>query len=303
MKTKPECINCIISDLWGAIKAEIRDEDTQYAIINKSLSFLGDSFSKDKVPSFFITQVHRIFKEVSGIRVPFKEIRQMSNQVGLMIARKVSSQAKKLKGFALFSYLVDWAIAGNYVDFRTVGTGYDFPVEELERRFLGCIKQGIQVDEKEKIYQRVKKAKKIVYIHDNVGEIALDKLLVSNLREYCPEVISAVRGGPITSDATREDAIQVGLKEAASRVILAGPDTLGISFEEMSKELKEDIEEADLIITKGQANFYVMSEESKRLKADVVCLFRTKCQVVSSIFGYKEEINLVTILEGSKPMS
>ncbi|GAH29734.1 unnamed protein product, partial [marine sediment metagenome] len=49
-------------------------------------------------------------------------------------------------------------------------------------------------------------------------------------RRYGSSVTSVLRGGPITSDATMEDGEEVGLQEAASEIILAGPDTLGISF-------------------------------------------------------------------------
>ena len=74
-------------------------------------------------------------------------------------------------------------------------------------------------------------------MRDNVGELALDKLLIQELQRNNAIVISAVRGGPITSDATIDDARQIELHAAAPSVILAGPDTSGISFQEMSEEL------------------------------------------------------------------
>jgi hypothetical protein len=130
-----------------------------------------------------------------------------------------------------------------------------------------------------------------------VGEIALDKFLIEYMqRNGETRVISAVRGGPITSDATMDDARQVKLQESASSVILAGPDTLGISFHEMSDEFSKELSQADLVIAKGQANFYVFSEHKNELRCPVVSFFRSKCQLVSGLFGFHENINVATIL-------
>ncbi|MCK4240511.1 MAG: DUF89 family protein, partial [Candidatus Atribacteria bacterium] len=49
-------------------------------------------------------------------------------------------------------------------------------------------------------------------------------------------------------------------QEAASEIILAGPDTLGISLNEMSDQLKRELQNADLVIAKGQANYYALTE-------------------------------------------
>jgi hypothetical protein len=105
-----------------------------------------------------------------------------------------------------------------------------------------------------------------------------------------------MRGGAITSDATMDDAKCIGLYEVATSVILAGPDTLGISFYEMSQELKDELSKADLIFAKGQANFYVFSEHKDKVRCPIVCLFRTKCNFVSSIFNFEQNINIATIL-------
>ena len=93
-----------------------------------------------------------------------------------------------------------------------------------------------------------------------------------------------------------EDAQQVKLHEAASSVILAGPDTLGISFEEISEEFRTDLSQTDLVISKGQAKYYVFSEHKDEVNCPIVCLFRTKCEVVSSIFKSPTDISIAAIL-------
>lgn len=297
MQASPECLKCIIDDLWGAVKTEVKDKDLQLQIMKSAAGYLYKNFTLKEIPSYYITEVHRIFKKISGNFSPFKEIREKSNKTGLEISNLVEREADKIKdNFSKFSFLSRWAIAGNYADFRTVGTGYKFPVEKLKEKFEVVLKEGLKVNHLKKIFKILKKAKIVLYIPDNVGEIALDKLLIKEIKNYVEKIIVTVRGGPITSDVTMEDALQIKLQEVADEIILAGPDTLGISWKEMSKDLKRAIKEADVIISKGQANFYVLSEHKKELNKNIVCLFRTKCSVVSELFGSRKDINIALLI-------
>ncbi|HPL30840.1 MAG TPA: ARMT1-like domain-containing protein, partial [Anaerolineae bacterium] len=69
-------------------------------------------------------------------------------------------------------------------------------------------------------------------------------------------------------------------------VITAGPDTLGIPIDgEMSPELRQALGQAELIIAKGQANYYALSELAPRLSAHAVSLLRTKCALAAEGLG------------------
>ncbi|TKJ45497.1 hypothetical protein CEE35_03605 [Candidatus Aerophobetes bacterium Ae_b3b] len=74
------------------------------------------------------------------------------------------------------------------------------------------------------------------------------------------------------------------------------PDTLGISLEEMSDELRENLQTADIVIAKGQANYYALSECRPKAGGKIACLFRTKCDYVSNVFGKNGKVNLAVIL-------
>ncbi len=135
-----------------------------------------------------------------------------------------------------------------------------------------------------------------LFIHDNVGEIAFDRYLIADLRARGWFVMSALRGGPITSDATLEDGLYVKMQDYADMIICAGPDTLGISWEEKSPELEEALQKCDLIISKGQANFYLFSDHQKQLAKPVMCLLTTKCPYVSSYFQKSDLISVAKFL-------
>lgn len=296
MIAKIGCIPCILDDVRGAIELLTDDEDVKRQVMRESLEFLARNMDFKREPSAYITEVHRILKRVCGIAVPFAKRRRMCNDLGIALGKKLEKRLASLNDFDRFSLLVRWSIAGNVLDFRTVGTGYDFDMDEIERS-LHDLANKLDVDQLPQIYENARATERILFIHDNVGEIALDKLLIQELqRNTNTSVVSAVRNGPITSDATMDDALQVGLQEASSSVILAGSDTLGISFEEMSEELRGEFSQADLVFSKGQANYYVLSQHRDEINCPIACLFRTKCQVVSSIFGFAEDISIAAFI-------
>jgi uncharacterized protein with ATP-grasp and redox domains len=296
MRTHLNCASCIIDDLCGALQLVPLEEKIKKEILRESFQFLSREFSTEKIPSYFITEVHRILKRISGIEIPFKERRDKCNQLGIEMAEKIALEAEGLEEFDRFSFLVNWVIASNHLDFRTVGTGYGFQVAEIIEELRACVSGGLKIDQRVEIFQKAKNSSEILYIHDNVGEIAFDKLLIRELRRYGSSVISVLRGGPITSDATIEDGEVVGLQEAASQIILAGPDTLGISLAEMSDQLKREFQTADLVIAKGQANYYALTEYRSKVPGEIVCLFRTKCEIVSNNLGETGKINVAILL-------
>ena len=219
MIAKLRCISCIIDDIIGAVESLNIDKCTGNRIIKECLEYMSRNVDLSKEPSVYITEVHRILKRISGIEVPFAERRRLCNEMGLELEKKLSQRLSELKEFAKFSMLARWSIAGNAIDFRTVGTGYDFDVNKMERS-LYELAENLEIDQLHEIYEKVKTAKRILFVHDNVGEIVLDKLFIKHLRELInDEVVSAVRGGAITSDATMDDAEQVGLSELATSVI------------------------------------------------------------------------------------
>ncbi len=285
MRTTPTCLTCVLGDVYAAAQQVTSDVSTQLKVARNAMTFLAETFDHERVPSYYITEVHRILKRDTGVAIPFEESRKQLNQVGLQIAGRLQQEAERLEGEARFRFLARWALAGNSLDSRTVGIGYGFDPEKTLQHLQGYVDRGLALDHLDRLYQRVLVKTPLLYIHDNVGEIALDRHFIQELRQHGCHVTSALRGGPITSDATMEDGRAVGLDSAVDRLIVAGPDTLGISWEEASPELQEALRNAQLIIAKGQANYYVFSEHRAKLRGEVFCLFTIKCQPVADVLG------------------
>jgi damage-control phosphatase, subfamily I len=285
MRTVPACLTCILGDAYTAVQQVTADPTVQLQVAKDCLAFLADRFGHERVPSYYITEVHRILKRDTGIAVPFADSRDELNRIALELSGEIQGRADALRGAERFRFLLCWALAGNSLDSRTVGIGYGFDPARMRQHLQGYVDRGLARDHGDRLYERVRAGTPVLYIHDNVGEIAFDKLLIQELRRYGCHVTSALRGAPITSDATMADGHAVGLDTAVDRLIEAGPDTLGISWDEASPDLRAALQTARLIIAKGQANYYVFSEHRAALVADVFCLFTIKCQPVADVVG------------------
>ncbi|MCW3981201.1 MAG: ARMT1-like domain-containing protein, partial [Candidatus Bathyarchaeota archaeon] len=130
---------------------------------------------------------------------------------------------------------------------------------------------------------------------DNAGEIALDKLLINELKGLKVEVIVAVKGGPVLNDATLEDARAVSIHEVADAVISTGADAVGLPApKERSKEFIKAYQECDFVIAKGMGYAETITEE--KLTKPHAFLLRTKCTPVARYFGVARERNVAKLL-------
>lgn len=272
------------------------DADVQTRVMRRAEDYLAQEWSTSRLPSAFITGVHRILKDEANDPLPFAELREGCNRAGRVLAERVAAEVAPLSPSDRFRALCLWAIAGNHLDFRTAGIGYGFAVDEVESMLREVVERGLDVDRTAEIEALVDGAQRILFVPDNVGEIAFDALLVREMQARGAYVVVPYRGGPITSDAMLEDFRQVGLDEAADEVFEAGPDTLGISLEEASPRLIEEVARADLVLTKGQANFYLAYGCREQLGPAVACLLTTKCDLISEKFGTSRRLSLATVV-------
>ena len=134
----------------------------------------------------------------------------------------------------------------------------------------------IGVDDYNAFRKAVSSSGDILLLADNAGEIVFDRLLTEVLSGSGKRVTVAVKGSPVINDATRDDAHAAGLEEICT-VIGNGSDAVGTVLEWTSPELRSKFRGADLIISKGQANFETLIGQD----APIFFLFQAKCNVVS----------------------
>ena len=98
----------------------------------------------------------------------------------------------------------------------------------------------------------------------------------------------AVKAKPVLNDAMIPDAVQVGLNRIKGvNIVEIDPyETEGISRD--SEEFYEFLNEYDLIISKGQANYEYLGDIS-----GIFFLFMVKCEIVARDLSEKIGIHIV----------
>jgi uncharacterized protein with ATP-grasp and redox domains len=150
------------------------------------------------------------------------------------------------------------------------------------------------LDEIPQIFDKAKNAKSVLYLTDNAGEVALDTLLVHELKNLGAHVTVGVKDGPILNDATLEDARIVGMDKVADEVMSTGSDAVGLFLEECSEEFLELYNSVDLVVAKGMGHAETLTE--LELPVPHALLLRTKCSTVANHFDVGTGKNIAKLL-------
>lgn len=163
------------------------------------------------------------------------------------------------------------AVLGNYLDFAALRDEVDFGVLDnlleksreipLDRRVCEAFRGDLQ------------RGGKLLYLTDNAGEIGFDRVLAETIQAQYPQIsiTFCVRGGPAVNDATREDAAALGIPFP---VIDNGTRISGTELSSLGPEARQALQEADVILAKGQGN----TETMFGCGYNVYYLFLVKCQ-------------------------
>ena len=106
-----------------------------------------------------------------------------------------------------FNTALRLAIAGNIIDFAVSSTF------DLKPTIDKVMSVGFTIDHSLQLKDALSKAKTVLYLGDNAGEIVFDKLLIEHIMH--PNLYYAVRGSAVINDATMEDAKYVGMDVVA----------------------------------------------------------------------------------------
>ena len=270
MRSSLDCVTCLIRQTLEALRFVSADPALHERVMRDVLRVAAE-FDLSQAPPLLTQQVQRHIRALTGADDPYRELKQRANEVALAalpaLAAEVQSAPDPLAA------ALRLAIAGNTIDAGANGTdSVERIVQELsvayERPFHG------DVDE---FRRAVGSARSILFLTDNTGEIALDRLLAEQLP--LERTTFAVRGAPVLNDATLADAGFVGLDRLAE-VIDNGSDA-GTILADCSPELRRRFAAADLIIAKGQGNYETLSEEPH----DIFFLFAVKCDVAARHVG------------------
>lgn len=273
VRLRSECIACLLRHHIDAAP-ETAPEDKKREYIQKLLGLLA-SAPKDISTPLMIEQIVELRKDYFPIVNEYAPIKRHFNALMMEhedeVREKISASENPLKAALQFS------MVGNFIDFRAMDS-----IDEAQLHELLMTYGEISVDGEEllRLKAELSRAERLTLLVDNCGEIVMDKLLLKEIQRQRPKLSISVivRGEPVINDATVEDAQQVGLTEKF-RVQGNGSGICGTAPPHLSPEARELFDKADIIISKGQANF----EGLHHCGRNVYYVFLCKCPMFADI--------------------
>lgn len=275
MKAQLECFSCNLRQAQEAASVVCQHRDFLWRVSQRVCAVYAQA-NPEWTPAYMTSVAHRIAREMTGVDDIYYHHKRHYNRLALTIYPELKSFVGE--GSDTLERAVRVAIVGNIID---LGVYREIAVEQV-RDQLHHVRWGIC--DFSSFEQDIKKAKVVVYVGDNAGEIVFDRILIEEMKRIgVSEVFFVVKGGPISNDVLLEDFFEAGLG-AFAKVMTTGKDECGIVPEEGPFELREVWKRAEMIISKGQGNFESLSGR----KENIYFLLKAKCVPVAREFGVEQ---------------
>ncbi len=278
MKMQPECFGCFFQQANRLLRYLKIPKERRFAILKKIGDYLFHIDKYTRTPAFYASAMYKILYESTGVKDPYKYVKRKYNKMILEMYPKLLKLIKKSE-HPIYTALKLSAI-GNIIDFG-VETSLDIQKEIKNINSIKFMKDDFKIFKK-----MLTSAKKIFLIADNAGEIIFDKLLletISSTREY--EIVIGVRGKPVINDVTIDDLKGIKFNKNI-KIVSNGNDNVGTILSKCSKEFLNEFKSADIIISKGQANFESLNDLRDE---PIFFLFRAKCAPVAKFLQVKQD--------------
>lgn len=276
MKTNLDCVYCIIQksdERYGKFES---DNAKKLVFMKKVFNLVGKS-SDDVTAPYLSKCVNDLMQAEFGATDDYSALKTQYNNLLMALVDNIENVISR-SGDALLSAL-QYAMVGNFIDFAAMD--YINP-EKLNELIESADSQSVDQIHYNSFFKDLSSAKNLVYLLDNAGEIVFDKIFMKIIKIQFPNIhiTAIVRGKPVFNDVTMLDAKEVGLDKIVD-VIENGTDVPGTQLDMISEEAKRAVEEANIIISKGQGNFETLYGCGK----NIYYIFLCKCDLFVRRFG------------------
>ncbi len=265
-----ECYSCHTSTVKKLIEKFKPLSNSANELLNETQIMLEENANMDN--PYLAAKIHRLVRKKLNNSDPYSEEKLFTNN---LILSKYENWKKFIEESSnpLFCS-AKLAIAGNVIDYGAKSVNGN--ITDLIKNNL---EKPLAIDDSNGLFEQIKKAKTILYLGDNSGEIVFDRIFIETMKH--PNVYFAVRGEPVINDVTLQDAIQTGISSIC-KIISNGNDAPSTLLEHCSEEFLEVFNKADLIISKGMGNFEgLLSNRHK----NIYFLLMAKCRPIAKLLN------------------
>ena len=292
MKIQPECLPCLLKRILFETELSTNDQERQSKTLRRACSLLAELYDPTVCSATIATKLHKAAYDTLGDNDPYRILKQEGNAVAVTLVPKAEKLIQNAPDPLKASMLC--AIIGNIMDFGI--DGHQATPQTLQNVFDQLYAEGLGHDDYNTLQDHLKKANRVVIFTDNCGEIIFDKLLCQELKTQYPtlHITVVVKGEPILSDATEKDARDIGLHKIIDELLTTECYAVGVDVSRLPTKVKKAIDQADLLIAKGMANYESFSETTLR---PIAYLLRTKCNAIARSMELPRDISVIKLYE------
>ena len=282
MRINSMCIRCLVDKQQGRL-LQFSDEEKNTAYMKEIAKIIGES-GDDASSPYLVYLFNQVYRRYFGEVRDYTGIKKEYN--AYVLAMEDALYEDILNAEDPLAQALIYARIGNYIDF---GAMQNVEKKVFMELFQDKEKNGLDRAVYHSLLQDCKNGKRFLLLADNCGEIVLDKLFLKELKKRFPrlDIYVMVRGEEVLNDATMEDAEAVGLCGVA-KVISNGTGIGGTVEKMLSDEARTVLEQADIILSKGQANFETLNGCGRNIYYSFLC----KCDWFSGRFQVEKNTGM-----------
>lgn len=286
MKAFTECIPCVFRQVLDVAKKVAPDNPwLQRQVMNRVMTEFPE-IDFDRSPAEVSFDCLMVAHKKLGVKDPYKKEKQSQNDSAIAILEKISASLSDQHDS--LETAVKLSLAGNIIDLGIMDHNLD-----VDKTISDILDSPLAINDFEVFKDRLNKARSALYILDNAGEIVFDKFLMEQLGRNI-EITAVVRRVPILNDVTNSDAEYIALDKLAD-ITDPGVECFGIPLHKTSAEFQELFQTADMVISKGQANYETLENNER----DIFFLMMAKCDCIANHLGVKK-MSPVLIYKGKE---
>ena len=264
------CFACILDKMNSLLDAFNATPDERSAFVAELAARYSDHGVTTPPTDFLREAYHALAKRYRGV-FPFWQYKKSMNDLALELQPALRVRVKM--GSNSFRNAMRIALVATRIDFAKASA------QQIMTEVDEGIRARLAIDDGELLKSRIHNDSKIVYLADRAGEIVFDRTFIRTIPGA--EVYYVVNCPYAGFAASGQDADYVSMRECA-KVLANGCEAPNTLPEVANERFHEILNEADIIIAKGQTNLEAMyAYHDPRLFA----IFTCRCNLVAQQFG------------------
>lgn len=268
MRVIESCAECLYN-------RQLRKTDNKECLAE--IKAVIDNRTDDDPAPYLVYRFNQIYLKYFGSVASFRDEKIKYNDLVLSMEDALREEINSSDDPLLTAF--SFARAGNYIDFGALS-------DVDEKTFLSLLERDSLSDNDLQTFEsftgQCECANSLLLLADNCGEIVLDKLFLEQLKKRYPQLKLSVmvRGGEVLNDATVEDAEYAGI-DSVAEIISSGIGVSGTVYKMLSYEAKRALDNAGVVLSKGQGNYEALSGQGRHIFYSFLC----KCERFTNRFG------------------